>query len=60
MPTILTEKEMCGYLSVCRQTLKAYRENGMPCLMFGPKTIRYDLYSVLDWVKFRNKKEVKK
>ena len=51
MPKLLTEEQLADYLSVCRITVKRYREDcGMPYLMLGSKMFRYDLNAVLAWM----------
>jgi len=51
MPKLLTEAQLADYLSVCRITVKRYREQlGMPFLMLGSRMFRYDLAAVLDWM----------
>lgn len=53
---LLTERELCAFLSVSRPFLWACRHEGMPFIRLSPNTIRYDLDTVLKWFENRSKK----
>ena len=48
---LLTEKELCDFLSVTRQTLVVLRKQGLPYFLLGSKLIRYDVQEVLEWLR---------
>lgn len=54
MSVLLTEKELCEYLSVSRPFLWGCRQQGMPYLLISSNSIRYNLDDVLAWFEERS------
>lgn len=48
---LLTEKDLCDFLGVTRQTLVVLRKQGLPYFLLGSKLIRYDMQEVLEWLR---------
>jgi predicted DNA-binding transcriptional regulator AlpA len=46
----LTEKQLCEVLCVDRTMLWRLRDEGMPHIVLGSRTIRYLLADVLEWL----------
>ncbi|MBC8408042.1 MAG: helix-turn-helix domain-containing protein [Rhodobacteraceae bacterium] len=51
---LLTTKEVCSRLKVTRQTLYNWRNEGCPVYFSSKKTIRYDIISVMRWLRKRS------
>lgn len=46
----LTAKEITGILQIHENTLTRWAQQGMPRLVLGPKTMRYNLDDVIYWI----------
>jgi predicted DNA-binding transcriptional regulator AlpA len=51
---LLTTKQMQEELQVCPVTLWSYRRQGMPYLLLGGRSVRYNLSDVMEWLKAQN------
>ena len=47
----MTEAQLCEELQVGRVWLYHRRQEGMPYLRLGSRTVRYELQEVLEWLK---------
>jgi len=54
----MTTEQICNELGIERQSLKRWRDQGMPYLPVGGRNVRYNLYDVLEWL--RDRKEAEK
>lgn len=53
---MLTTKELVQVLNVSRMTIYRLREEGMPYIQAGYRTLRFDLEKVLEWLNEFKKK----
>ena len=54
MSELLTIKEIESIFKVHRQTVYLWRKKGMPYVKLGPKSIRFNLDDVMEWMKENN------
>lgn len=57
MSELLTIKELCEAVKVDRSTIWRWRIEGLPYEAWGPRSIRFDLVKVREWVKARGENE---
>ena len=50
----LTSNELCEIMRISHQTVKRWREEGMPHRSYGPRTKRYIESEVREWLEKRN------
>ncbi|WP_337098660.1 helix-turn-helix transcriptional regulator [Paenibacillus sp. YIM B09110] len=57
MEEIVTAKVVCDKLSISKRTLCKWKNEGLPSIKLSYNIVRYDLISVMEWVKERNKEQ---
>lgn len=56
----ITTTQLCDHFNVSRQAVDRWRKEGMPFVMLGPKTIRYEIDEVLEYFKSIHSKRAEK
>lgn len=49
--TIMTRQQLCAELQISESTLRRHEQDGMPVILVGKRTKRYDLQDVTTWLK---------
>ena len=52
---LLTTEQLSEYLQVTNQTIKLWRNDGMPVHINSGRTLRYKLDDVIEWLNNRGK-----
>lgn len=56
--TVVKTTDICNVFKVSRQTVKNWRDDGMPVVVGRGKVYRYDLLAVFEWLK-KSGREIK-
>ena len=51
MSNLMNRQQICAELQISESTLRRHEKNGMPVILVGKRTKRYDLQEVTGWLK---------
>lgn len=55
MKELITTKELCKKLKLSRPTILKLRNEGMPTIFLGERSVRFDYDKVQEWLKERER-----